>query len=128
MVTPAMQLASKIPDVHVQLWASAIMKGISTEKKLLENYGTLTKHELKIVFLNVLKSKIIVFFLFSDLYRLCGDPIRENESFQRHVSFSHMLLNDHFQASKMPEHSLIYWTQGALPPVSSSPSTSAMPM
>ena len=26
MVTPAMQLASKIPDVHVQLWASAILK------------------------------------------------------------------------------------------------------
>lgn len=29
MVTPAMQLASKIPDVHVQLWASAILKGKS---------------------------------------------------------------------------------------------------
>lgn len=28
MVTPAMQLASKIPDVHVQLWATAILKGI----------------------------------------------------------------------------------------------------
>lgn len=27
MVTPAMQLASKIPDVNVQLWASAILKG-----------------------------------------------------------------------------------------------------
>lgn len=27
MVTPASQLASKIPDVHVQLWASAILKG-----------------------------------------------------------------------------------------------------
>lgn len=27
MVTPAMQLASKIPDVHVQLWASALLKG-----------------------------------------------------------------------------------------------------
>jgi len=27
MVTPAMQLASKIPDVHIQLWASAILKG-----------------------------------------------------------------------------------------------------
>ena len=26
MVTPAMQLAAKIPDVHVQLWASAILK------------------------------------------------------------------------------------------------------
>lgn len=30
MVTPAMQLASKIPDVHVQLWASAILKGKAT--------------------------------------------------------------------------------------------------
>ena len=28
MVTPAMQLASKIPDIHIQLWASAILKGI----------------------------------------------------------------------------------------------------
>ena len=27
MVTPAMQLASKIPDIHIQLWASAILKG-----------------------------------------------------------------------------------------------------
>ena len=27
MVTPAMQLASKIPDIHVQLWASSILKG-----------------------------------------------------------------------------------------------------
>ena len=26
MVTPAMQLASKIPDVNVQLWAAAILK------------------------------------------------------------------------------------------------------
>lgn len=31
MVTPAMQLASKIPDVHIQLWASAILKGKSFE-------------------------------------------------------------------------------------------------
>merc|ERR1712110_1307803 len=28
MVTPAMQLASKIPDVYVQLWASAILKDL----------------------------------------------------------------------------------------------------
>ncbi|XP_065210046.1 MAU2 chromatid cohesion factor homolog [Planococcus citri] len=28
MVTPAMQLASKIPDIHVQLWASAILKDL----------------------------------------------------------------------------------------------------
>ena len=35
MVTPAMQLASKIPDVHVQLWASAILKG-----KLFFNFSS----------------------------------------------------------------------------------------
>ena len=29
MVNPAMQLSSKIPDTHVQLWASAILKGTS---------------------------------------------------------------------------------------------------
>jgi len=28
MVIPAMQLAGKIPDVHVQLWASALLKGM----------------------------------------------------------------------------------------------------
>ncbi len=28
MVKPAMQLAAKIPDVHVQLWASALLKGL----------------------------------------------------------------------------------------------------
>ncbi|XP_060534936.1 MAU2 chromatid cohesion factor homolog isoform X2 [Cylas formicarius] len=72
MVTPAMQLASKIPDVHVQLWASAILK---------------------------------------DLHRICGDIQRENEAYQRHLSFSQILLNDHYQASQMPEHSLVQWTQ-----------------
>ncbi|XP_057663542.1 MAU2 chromatid cohesion factor homolog isoform X2 [Diorhabda carinulata] len=76
MVTPAMQLASKIPDVHVQLWASAILK---------------------------------------DLNRICGDTQQENESYQRHVNFSQMLLTDHFQASQMPEHNLIMWTHGNFP-------------
>lgn len=87
MVTPAMQLASKIPDVHVQLWASAILK---------------------------------------DLHRICGDTTRENDAYQRHVSFSQMLLQDHFQASQMPEHSLIRWTQGNLPEIASNstPNTS----
>lgn len=34
MVTPAMQLASKIPDIHVQLWGNAILKG--TNFKIFE--------------------------------------------------------------------------------------------
>ncbi|XP_030765191.1 MAU2 chromatid cohesion factor homolog isoform X4 [Sitophilus oryzae] len=84
MVTPAMQLASKIPDVHVQIWASAILK---------------------------------------DLHRICGDSARENEAYQRHVTFSQMLMQDHFQASQMPEHSLIRWTQGNLPELPSSVAT-----
>uniref|UniRef100_T1I450 MAU2 chromatid cohesion factor homolog n=1 Tax=Rhodnius prolixus TaxID=13249 RepID=T1I450_RHOPR len=85
MVTPAMQLASKIPDVHVQLWASAILR---------------------------------------DLYRMCGDPARENEAYQMHCNFSQMLLKDHFQSSQMPEHNLIFWTEGDLPPLPP-PSTSS---
>ncbi|XP_046399087.1 MAU2 chromatid cohesion factor homolog [Ischnura elegans] len=86
MVTPAMQLASKIPDVHVQLWASAILK---------------------------------------DLYRLCGDAVRENDAYQMHCNFSQMLLKDHFQSSQMPEHNLIHWTEGNFPvPVGNPPSTS----
>ncbi len=36
MVTPAMQLASKIPDVHVQLWAAAILKGKSIVRAHLD--------------------------------------------------------------------------------------------
>lgn len=40
----------------------------------------------------------------------------ENEAYQRHVHFSQMLLNDHYQASQMQEHSLITWTQGNIPP------------
>lgn len=88
MVTPAMQLASKIPDVYVQLWASAILK---------------------------------------DLHRICGDTQRENEAYQRHVHFSQMLLSDHFQASQMPEHNLILWTQGSFPAnTTNSPSTSGV--
>ncbi|EEC13760.1 conserved hypothetical protein [Ixodes scapularis] len=77
MVTPAMQLASKIPDVHVQLWASALLK---------------------------------------DLYRLCGQPVQEQEAIQTHANFSQLLLNDHFQASQLPEHGLIQWIDGE-PPV-----------
>lgn len=82
MVTPAMQLASKIPDVHVQLWASAILR---------------------------------------DLYRTCGDPVRENEAYQMHCNFSQMLLKDHFQSSQMAEHNLIFWLDGSFPLLATNP-------
>ncbi|KPM05931.1 hypothetical protein QR98_0044040 [Sarcoptes scabiei] len=38
MVTPAMQLASKIPDTQIQLWATALMKDLydSTNQRQTE--------------------------------------------------------------------------------------------
>ena len=61
----------------------------------------------------------------TDLYRMCGDPVRENEAFQMHCNFSQMLLKDHFQASQMTEHNLIHWTEGNFPMlVGNPPSTS----
>ncbi|XP_034942842.1 MAU2 chromatid cohesion factor homolog [Chelonus insularis] len=82
MVTPANQLASKIPDVHVQLWATAILK---------------------------------------DLYSKNGDHNHETEFYQMHLNFSQTLLKDHFQSTQMPEHTLIQWIQGPIPPISANP-------
>ena len=42
MVTPAMQLASKIPDAHVQLWASSILKGKKMTSAILSFKPALT--------------------------------------------------------------------------------------
>merc|ERR1711981_1539049 len=76
MVTPAMQLASKIPDIHVQLWASSILK---------------------------------------DLYRATGDRVREQEGQQMHSNFQQTLMKDQVLSNQLPEHSLIFWTDGPLP-------------
>ena len=34
-----------------------------------------------------------------------------------HTNFSQTLLKDHFLANGLPEHSLIMWTDGPLPPL-----------
>ncbi|XP_039958716.1 MAU2 chromatid cohesion factor homolog [Bactrocera neohumeralis] len=45
MVTPAMQLASKIPDIHVQLWGSAILKDLHRmSKDLLHEKEAFANH------------------------------------------------------------------------------------
>ncbi|PIK54321.1 putative MAU2 chromatid cohesion factor-like isoform X1 [Apostichopus japonicus] len=77
MVMPAMQLAKKIPDMHVQLWGSALLR---------------------------------------DLYHMAGDPTKENEGYHLHSTFSQQLLKDHFQSSQLPQHNLIQWTEGSIPP------------
>merc|ERR1712051_930228 len=76
MVTPAMQLASKIPDIHVQLWASSILK---------------------------------------DLYRMQGDQARQTEGETLHSNFQQTLMKDQVLSLQLPEHNLIFWTDGPLP-------------
>lgn len=68
MVTPAMQLAEKIPDIQVQCWATALLK---------------------------------------DLYRMTGDPLKEQEYTQLHHQFSSQEYNDHCQAMSQNEHRFI---------------------
>lgn len=76
-------------------------------------------------------SLVILFvgvFSLLDLYDNCGDPIRENEAYQMHCNFSQMLLKDQYQASQMPEHNLIHWTQGSFPMLTNTPSSSGVIM
>jgi len=58
---------------------------------------------------------------FADLYRICGDPTHESEAYQMHCTFSQTLLKDHFQSTQMSEHSLIHWTDGPVPVLSTNP-------
>ena len=44
LVQPAMQLASKIPDVHVQLWASSLLKGTKLKPNLKKSAFSLKSH------------------------------------------------------------------------------------
>ena len=109
MVTPAMQLSSKIPDTHVQLWASAILKGTI----LKDLYYTWQ----------------LWYVMFPDLYRMANDPNREQEGLTMHKNFSQTLLQDHFRASQLSEHHLIDWTDGPFPalPLPSTASSSTAP-
>ena len=103
MVNPAMQLSSKIPDTHVQLWASAILKGEAIISVLLTTF----------IFVK------LPFYL--DLHRMDNNPQHEEEGSRMHKNFSQTLLQDHFRASQLQEHNLIEWTDGpfpALPPAS----------
>lgn len=51
MVQPAIQLASKIPDIHVQLWTTALLKGKSN---LLKNskFFSIYQNEILLCFFN----------------------------------------------------------------------------
>ena len=111
MVTPAMQLASKIPDIHVQLWASSILKGIYI---LIEYCWT---YLYPYVFKSDIKHSS--YHLYADLYRATGDRVREQEGSQMHNNFNQTLMKDQVLSNQLPEHSLIFWTDGPLPKVES---------
>ena len=54
-------------------------------------------------------------FILPDLYRASGDRVREQEGLQMHNNFNQTLLKDNFMSNQLPEHSLIFWTDGPLP-------------
>lgn len=53
---------------------------------------------------------------------MCHDPVNENEAQAMHTKYSQILLEDHFTASGMPEHSLINWLDEAFPQMLAPPS------
>ena len=50
-----------------------------------------------------------------DLYRATGDRVREQEGLQMHNNFNQTLMKDQCMSNQLPEHSLIFWTDGPLP-------------
>ena len=65
------------------------------------------------------KSCKINFSFFVDLYRATGDRVREQEGSQMHNNFNQTLMKDQVLSNQLPEHSLIFWTDGPLPKIES---------
>ena len=116
MVTPAMQLAHKIPDINVQLWATALLRDLynicgDSQKAQVP----LLINDLMILFCTritrLVSSKNTTL---EWLFFLNVSPLLQ-EAYQSHTAFSQQLLRDHFSASQRPEHALINWTQGPVP-------------
>ena len=59
------------------------------------------------------------YHLYADLYRATGDRVREQEGSQMHNNFNQTLMKDQVLSNQLPEHSLIFWTDGPLPKVES---------
>ena len=68
----------------------------------------------------------IVFLFFVDLYRATGDRVREQEGSQMHNNFNQTLMKDQVLSNQLPEHSLIFWTDGPLPKIESLGSSSKL--
>lgn len=103
MVVPAMQLASKIPDMSVQLWSSALLKGTSGQFELsitlVNLYNERSKRQT-LAFLTILNVP-------ADLNKALGNTMDAHEAAQMHQNFSQQLLQDHIAACSLPEHNLI---------------------
>lgn len=103
MVVPAMQLASKIPDMSVQLWSSALLKGTSGQFKL---------STVLVILLNERSERQTAAFISTlnvpaDLNKALGNTMDAHEAAQMHQNFSQQLLQDHIAACSLPEHNLI---------------------
>ena len=49
------------------------------------------------------------------MYRATGDRVREQEGQQMHSNFQQTLMKDQVLSLQLPEHNLIFWTDGPLP-------------
>ena len=64
-------------------------------------------------------SILIITIILIDLYRATGDRVREQEGSTMHNNFNQTLIKDQCLSNQLPEHSLIFWTDGPLPKVES---------
>ena len=62
---------------------------------------------------------LIINIILIDLYRATGDRVREQEGSTMHNNFNQTLMKDQCLSNQLPEHSLIFWTDGPLPKVES---------
>ena len=100
MVTPAVQLASKIPDVHIQLWESAILKGKLFCNQLYEANWRLNYK-----------------YLFSGIQICIGCAAVEAEKpkfTSANANFSPLLMKGNSASHQPPEHALITWIEQPL--------------
>lgn len=111
MVVPAMQLASKIPDMSVQLWSSALLKGASFSQSCSDTMSDLLAFKQNRWCYDASGSwkllTVCVCVACVDLNEALGNTMEAHEAAQMHQNFSQQLLQDHIAACSLPEHNLI---------------------
>jgi MAternally-affected-uncoordination protein len=86
MIMPALQIASKIPDMHLQLWAASQITGMTYKHKLI----------------------IDLAILCTDLYRMSKNETKMIEARDSHSRLMHALSSEKAVAQQTRHHVLIH--------------------